>query len=119
MSLRILVDEDSQARRLVGKLRQAGHDVLTINEARLSGSDDSFVLEYARAEERKLLTQNCDDFEALHLANPNHPGIFAVYRDANRSKNMSFDGIVRAIANIEASGIPLSNQFISLNSWNY
>ncbi len=119
MSLRLLVDEDSQAKRLVSLLRQAGHDLLTINEARLSGSDDPVVLDYARQEGRLLLTQNCKDFEALHKANRYHPGILAIYQDTNSSKNMIFKEIVRALANLEAANVPLANQFISLNQWNY
>ena len=50
-----------------------------------------------------------------------HPWRQQLYinRDANRSKDMSFKAIVRAIANLEAANIPLANQFISLNQWNY
>jgi hypothetical protein len=66
-----------------------------------------------------LLTLNCRDFEALHKANPNHPGIFAVYQEANPFKKMSFKVIVRAIANLEVAKISLANQFIPLNQWNY
>ena len=70
-------------------------------------------------ENRILLTHNCDDFEELHQANPNHSGIFAVYRNANLLKNMGFKAIVKAIANLETANVPLANQFISLNHWNY
>lgn len=119
MSLKLLVDEDSQAKLLVKLLQFAGHDVLTINEANLSGMPDDVVLDQARLEGRLLVTQNCDDFEALHLDNPNHSGILAVYRDPIFSKNMSFKDIIKAISNLEASGIPLDNQFIPLNHWSY
>jgi hypothetical protein len=51
--------------------------------------------------------------------NPIHSGILAVYRNSNRAKNMSFKDIICAIANLEALDIPLANQFISLNQWNY
>ncbi len=115
----MFIDEDSQAQRLVKLLRKARHDVETVNEAGLSGFDDAMILERARQEERLLLTQNCKDFEALHKANPNHPGILAVYQEANILKNMTFKSIVRAIANLERANIPLTNQFISLNQWNY
>lgn len=119
MSLKLLVDEDSQAKRLVNLLRQAGHDVLTINEAGLAGEDDAIVLDYARQERRLLLTQNCKDFEVLHQENLNHPGILGIYRERQYSKNMNFQEIVKAIANLEAAMMPLANQFISLNQWNY
>ncbi len=119
MSLRLLVDEDSLAKPLVNRLRKAGHDILTVNEAGLTSSSDDVVLDYARVDGRVLLTHNCDDFEALHEEDPNHPGILAIYRDANRLKNMSRQAIVKALANLEAANVPLANQFISLNSWNY
>lgn len=117
MSLKLLVDEDSQAKLLVTLL--AGHDVLSVNAAALSGQSDAVVFDYARKERRLVLTGNYDDFQVLHEANPVHPGILVVYRDANRSKDMSFKAIVRVIANLEAANIPLANQFISLNQWNY
>ena len=104
---------------MVNLLRQAHHDVVTVNEANLSGSDDTVVLNYARREERLLLTQNCKDFKVLHNSLPKHLGILAVYRENNPSKNITFKAIVKAIANLEESGIPLANQFIVLNQWNY
>lgn len=119
MSLELFIDEDSQDRLLVKLLKNAGHNVITVNEAELMGTTDLVVLDYARANNRVLLTYNCDDFEALHEANPNHAGIVVIYRDADRSKDMSFKTIVKAIANLEASGIPVTNQFIALNHWNY
>ena len=119
MSLHLLIDEDSQAKSLVSLLKKAGHDVITANEASLAGKIDSLVLDYARGENRVLLTHNCDDFKALHQENPHHPGILVIYQNDLRSKNMSRQGIVRAIANLEAANIPLANQFISLNQWNY
>ncbi len=119
MSLRLLLDEDSQAELLVRLLIAAGHDVLIINEVDLAGSSDDVVLDYAREKNRILLTHNCDDFEDLHKANPSHPGILAIYRNSNLLKNMTFKTIVRAIANLEAANIPIANQFISLNQWNY
>ncbi|NJL52026.1 MAG: DUF5615 family PIN-like protein [Hydrococcus sp. SU_1_0] len=119
MSLRLLIDEDSQAKLLVNLLRKAGHDVVTINELELSGSDDTVVLDCARKQERVLLTQNCQDFETLHQLNSIHPGILAIYQDNYSSKNMLLKDIVKAIANLEAANIPLINQFISLNHWNY
>ncbi|HLV81442.1 MAG TPA: DUF5615 family PIN-like protein [Chthonomonadaceae bacterium] len=119
MSLRLLVDEDTQARRLVDLLRSAGHDVLTVQQAGLNGEPDVRVLEYARQEVRILLTQNCDDFRALHRAHPEHPGILAIFNDRDPTKNMTFVSIVKAIANLEASGWEFSGQLVAVNAWNY
>jgi predicted nuclease of predicted toxin-antitoxin system len=119
LSLKLLIDEDSQDKLLVKFLLDAGYDLITANQAGLMGQSDSIVLNYAVNNNRVLLTLNCRDFKALHEANPTHPGILAVYRDFDLSKNMSFKAIVKAIANLEASGINFANQFISLNHWNY
>jgi predicted nuclease of predicted toxin-antitoxin system len=119
LSLRLLIDEDSQAKILVIFLKNAGHDVITVNEAELSGKFDDEVMEYARQNERIVLTRNYDDFQELHEANPIHPGILVIYQDGDSSKDMSHQKIVKAIANLEASGIPLANQFTALNHWNY
>ncbi|NEQ68239.1 MAG: hypothetical protein F6K21_22610 [Symploca sp. SIO2D2] len=119
MSLKLLIDEDSQSHLLVKTLRQANHDVVTVNEANLTGQPDNVVLEYATQEKRIVLTRNCRDFKVLHEAHPIHPGIFAVYQEANPIKNMSRKDISQAIANLEAAQISLKNQFICLNHWNY
>ncbi|NJM90503.1 MAG: DUF5615 family PIN-like protein [Hydrococcus sp. RU_2_2] len=119
MSLRLLIDEDSQAKRLVIFLKNAGHDVITVNEAELSGKFDDEVMDYARQNGRIVLTRNYDDFQELHNANPVHPGILVVYQDGSPSKDMSHQTIVKAIANLESSEIPLANQFFALNHWNY
>jgi predicted nuclease of predicted toxin-antitoxin system len=92
---------------------------MTANEANLSGQSDDVVLNYAKDNQRILLTLNCSDFEELHRSGSTHVGILAIYRDNNPSKNMSFKAIVRAIANLEAAKLNLSNQFIALNHWNY
>ncbi|MGB3613824.1 MAG: DUF5615 family PIN-like protein [Elainellaceae cyanobacterium] len=97
----------------------AGHDVLTINEADLSGAPDSRVLKYASYHNRALLTRNCNDFYSLSEENSSHSGILAIYQYAEVVKNMSYQAIVKAIANLEASDLDLANQFIVLNQWNY
>src|SRR5205814_6191578 len=50
LSLSLLVDEDTQARELVARLRAAGHEVLTAGEANLNAQDDAAVLARARPE---------------------------------------------------------------------
>ena len=119
MSLQLLIDEDSQDKVLVKLLRKAGHEVITVNEAGLTSQPDRVVFRYAADNNRVILTLNCRDFQALHEDNPHHSGILAVYKNDDYSKDLNFKEIVKAIANLEASGIPLANQFISLNHWNY
>lgn len=119
MSLRLLLDEDSQAKYLVNLLRAAEHDVITANEAQIVGFPDREVLAYARQNNCVLLTRNCDDFQELHQRQPNHHGILAIYQDPEVAEQMSYRNIVRAIANLEATGSELAGQFVALNLWNY
>jgi predicted nuclease of predicted toxin-antitoxin system len=100
-------------------LREDGHDVTTVSEAGLGAEPDVRVLEYARQEHRIVLTRNCDEFHDLHLTHPQHSGIFAIYQDREVSKNMPYAAIVRALANLEASGLDFAGQFVSVNAWNY
>ncbi len=119
MSLRLLVDEDTQRKSLVCLLRDAGHHVVTVNELELRGSDDTVVFDCAKRQGRIVLTQNCTDFKALHQRKSSHPGILAIYQYNDPSKEMSRKDIVKAISNIETAGSPVANQFTSLNFWNY
>ena len=119
MSLRLLVDEDTQDGRLVAALRQAGHDVLTVNEAGLPGQADSVVLAQAFQERRIVLTMNCRDFLELDEAGNAHAGIIGIYKGRDPRKNMSFGTIAVALANLITSGWEFSGHFVVLNSWNY
>ena len=83
------------------------------------GASDDAVLLYAQQHNRVLLTRNCSDFYDLHQITSNHPGILAIYQDADLDKNMSYPAIVTAIANVEASGLKLISQIIVLNQWSY
>ncbi|WP_353123129.1 DUF5615 family PIN-like protein, partial [Planktothrix agardhii] len=76
--LKLLIDEDAQDKVLVKLLRQAGHEVITVNEAGLMSHPDFIVLDYARNADRILLTLNCRDFQFLHAADSHHPGILAI-----------------------------------------
>jgi predicted nuclease of predicted toxin-antitoxin system len=117
--LRLLVDEDSQARTLVRLLVEAGHDVLTVEAAGLTSMADGEVLARAIQDRRALLTRNCGDFLALHQALPDHHGILAVYLDADLAKDMSYADICRALANLAPSGIRGEKEFIVLNAWRW
>lgn len=119
MSFNLLIDEDSLAKYLVNLLKKAGHNVITVQDVNLMGKPDEIVLNYAKENNRVLLTRNCDDFLNLHQINYSHSGILAVYQYADFSKNMTYSAIVHAIANLENSNFDLMNQFVILNQWNY
>lgn len=64
---------------VVEKLRELGHDVVTIQETGKAGQaiPDAEVLAYAHAEMRALLTLNRRHFVRLHLQHANHSGVIA------------------------------------------
>ncbi len=105
MGHRLLLDEDIQSYELLQALRDAGHDVFTVNESRLRGMPDTAVLVHAKAENRSLLTYNADDIRALRAAEPLHSGIIAVYRHGIRDKNMTPMNIIHALSNLESTRI--------------
>jgi hypothetical protein len=66
-----------------------------------------------------LFTKNPKDFEQLHREGHTHAGIFAVYQDNDSTRDVSHADVVRAIANLEAAGVPIAGQFHVLNQWRY
>lgn len=117
MSLRLLLDEDTQRRWLVSSLKAAGHDAVTVNEAALQAQEDQVVLAHAYQERRVVLTMNCRDFLTLHEAGQEHAGIICIYKDRDPGKDMAVTAIV--ISHLEASGWDFTGQFVALNQWNY
>lgn len=47
-------------------LRQYGYDVLTVNEANMSGKSDKDQLAFAKSNRRAIITFNIKDFVLLH-----------------------------------------------------
>lgn len=119
MSLRLFIDEDSQSKVLVKRLKAAGHDVLTVNDVSLSGAPDSDILKFSSQNNRIVLTRNCQDFEKLHHNIAQHAGIFAIYKNRETYKDMSSTAVVAAINNVEVANFEVNNQFIPLNPWSY
>ncbi len=78
-----LYTNENFRRRIVEILRELGHDVLTSFEAgnaNLSIPDDE-VLDFARQNNRIVLTFNRKDFIRLHIQNPIHPGLIVCTED--------------------------------------
>ena len=115
--MRLLLDEDTQARRLVLLLRGEGHDILTLGETGQVGASDPEVMRIAVATDRVLLTRNCADYLALHRGLGDHPAILCVFQDADPTKSMSWHDIARALKNLETAAVPLQGQFMALNAW--
>ncbi len=78
-----LYTNENFRRRIVEVLRELGHDVLTAFEAgnaNLSIPDDE-VLDFARLNNRIVLTFNRKDFIRLHNQNPIHHGVIVCTED--------------------------------------
>jgi len=64
--LKLLLDEDSEARVLVQRLVKAGHNVTTVGEMGRRGEPDEAVLRLAGQAGRVLLTRNCGHGKPNH-----------------------------------------------------
>lgn len=68
-----------------------------------------------------LLTRNYDDFDDLHrlvqATQGEHTGILAVRFDNDPNRDLKDSDIVRAIGNLERSGVPIANTLQVLNHW--
>jgi hypothetical protein len=59
--VKLLIDEH-YADEVASKLREAGHDAVTVSERQIKSIDDEPLLELAWSESRALLTNNARDF---------------------------------------------------------
>ena len=78
-----LYTNENFRRRIVEALRAIGHDVLTSFEAGNAnlGIPDDEVLDFARVNNRIVVTFNRKDFIQLHKQNSNHSGIIVCTED--------------------------------------
>jgi hypothetical protein len=125
VALNLYLDDCSNSDLLADLLRQAGHRVRrpTDEDINLEGADDDVHFAFAAAHHLAIITKNPADFLEFHQANQQHAGIFAVYQDNDRSRDMSQADVVKAIANIESAsesgGDRIPGRFHSLNDWRY
>jgi hypothetical protein len=119
--MKLYLDDDSAQTLFVRLLRQAGQDVVIPADLGLAGQTDPVHLLHAMREQRTLLSHNYDDFRILHEilmeGQGHHPGILVVRKDNDPSRDLKPAGIVRAIRNLEAAGVPVADQYIILNHW--
>ena len=87
----------------------------------LAAAADAVHLTHSIREARTLLSHNYRDFEDLHdlvmQAQGHHPGVLVVRRDNDPKRDLSARGIVRAIGNLQAAGVPLVDSYHVLNHW--
>ena len=105
---RLYADEDFHY-DVVQRLRQSGHDVVTVQEAGRSGGDDPKVLADAIADQRAVLTFNRRHFIVLHSKNPNHFGIIVCSRDRKTA------ALAKRIDNALAKSSTLAGTLLRIN----
>jgi len=119
--MNLYLDDDSAKALLVKFLQKAGHRVVVPTGVGLSGAEDAEHLLYAVQQNLILATRNHEDFRILHAlvqaTGGRHPGMFVVRRDNDPTRDMKDREIVRAIANLEAAGMPVVNELHILNQW--
>jgi predicted nuclease of predicted toxin-antitoxin system len=119
--MRLYLDDDTASPLLARLLRNAAHDVQMPSDIGMSGAPDPVHMTHAIADGRVCLTKNHDDFwilpNLLMQAQGRHPGIVVVRQDNDPTRDLTPKGIVSALRNLEAAGVPVQNEFIILNHW--
>ena len=119
--MKLYIDDDTVKGALVGRLKKEGHQVILPADVALSGAADPRHLLHAVENDLVLLTRNHDDFQDLHrlvqATRGIHTGILAIRSDNDPTRDMKDAEMVRAVRNLEQSGVPIANEFHILNQW--
>ena len=96
---------------VVEELRRLGHDVLTIQETGRANQalSDEAVLEFARNEQRIVLTLNRRHFVRLHDEQPDHAGVVVCTYDSD------FTALARRIHNTVEASASMAGQLMRIN----
>lgn len=96
---------------VVEKLRQLGHDILTMQDAEQTGQSmpDEAVLNFSIETERVLLTLNRKHFVRLNNKNRNHSGIIVC------SFDQDFESLANRIHEAISHSPSLFGQLIRIN----
>lgn len=119
--MNLYLDDDSAQTLLVQLLAKDGHVVVIPADVGNSGRKDPFHFKYAIGEGRVLLTRNYHDFLLLHelvlFVGGHHPGILAVRKDNDPTRDMKVKEVVRAIRNLVNAQVPIADELNVLNHW--
>jgi hypothetical protein len=119
--MKLYLDDSLAAPKLAQLLTGAGHDVRLPTDVGLAGVDDVEHLTHAVQETRICLSRHGTALLKLHqligAAQGQHAGILVVDRYNDPARDLTHRGIVRAVGNLEAAGLPLADQFEVLNRW--
>lgn len=119
--MNLYLDDNSTKTSLVSLLLRANHQVMSPVNLGLAGGADARHLAACAGQRLVILTRDYDDFLDLHelvqATGGVHAGILVVRSDNDPSRDMKDRDIVRAIANLEAAGVAIENEFHVLNHW--
>jgi predicted nuclease of predicted toxin-antitoxin system len=119
--MRLLLDENLNDPRLASRLQAQGHDPVLAKDVGLLSSPDARVFIWAITQAVPVLTQDSDDFTALHdlvkAAGGHHSGVLVVRFDNDPRHNLTDRGIASALSKLESSGIPIPDRVHVLNHW--
>lgn len=119
--MRIYLDDDIDFDILIVTLQREGNIVISPRDVEMSGKPDPEHLQFAVNASCALMSFNYDDYRGEHeqtmARSETHNGVLIVRRDDVRSHDMSPVDIARAIANLEASGVPIAGYLHILNAW--
>ncbi|OAI41117.1 hypothetical protein AYO40_03805 [Planctomycetaceae bacterium SCGC AG-212-D15] len=119
--MNLYLDDNSAKTSLVNARRGAGHQVSVPTDWGVAGAPDPRHLGACANHGYALLTRDHDDFLDLHdlvfATRGRHSGVLVVRSDNDPKRDMKDRDIVRALANLEAAGVPVENEFHILNHW--
>ncbi len=121
LNFSIYLDDCAFSHRLRQELIEAGHTVYVSADIDLplTGVADELHFAYVRSAGLVIFTYNPKDFLALHKRFFQHPGILALYRDNDPTRDMTHADIIRAISNLIQIHLDLSNGFWTLNHYQW
>jgi predicted nuclease of predicted toxin-antitoxin system len=88
--------DENLGSRTAGLIAESGHDVETVAQERLSGTDDARLFEICVAERRCLISLDLDFTDVLRFPPRNTPGV-AVLRLPRSTSVSLLTGLVRSL----------------------
>ncbi len=94
--MKFLLDQ-GVARSVSGMLREAGHDSVHVGECNLTTADDGAILEYARAQDRVVVTFDSDFSALLAISSAAKPSVIHIRIEGINAQSQS--ALLQQLAN--------------------
>lgn len=96
--MKLKLDENLPA-ELLDHLRAAGHDVMSVAEQGLAGSDDDALLEHVRREDRAILTMD-KGIANVRAYPPEHNAGIVLFRPSSAGRGAVFAFVARHLPQV-------------------